>query len=473
MHLSFKGKVALQQEYMEQVTPNSIRLIAAVSRLLDLHQSRRESGVSTPAVPERAGYNLSVALAVLEVLHDLQMERGAGVVSVSEVFELLSSTIPSLQRDELDFCLDTLKTRRDIHYAEHTPDGEIKPRVTFNTTDLIRVVDGYDQVSLTDNAQLLLRIGGLKDEWLFNDVEAERLVKAIEREQYDRIHDFCRGLNADIAQQNSELLKILDHPSTNALRDKLVHDGAKIEQSLSLAKINVNEAIGLLSSELVIDSFNKWRHRENAKFSWSNVLSELESVLQCLEAYSRNFVKFLDTLQQARPSPVQRIDFLLAINHISSGILSEPEMTLNALLSRVLPHGIDADIFHPGFLVGEVDFRINENVTVVPAVFSLDKTGTKNTGRLWDFLNRNRAVLMDRLKQSPLRFSELVEMTGFDLLEDETPSDFFGIYTVSDHLSGEASARIVVGFTREKFKTEHDGVVVSGSDPVLVLEEIK
>lgn len=425
-----------------------------------------------PSVPERAGFNLSVALTMLDVLHDLQMERGAGVVSVSELFALMQKQIPSLQREELDFCIDTLKTRRDIHYAEHFPNGDFKPQVSFNTTDLIRSLDGFEQIALTDNAQLLLRVGTLKDEWLFNDVEAERLVKAIEREQYDRIHDFCRSLNADIAQQNNELIKILDHPSASSLREKLIQDGEKIEQSLALAKENIHEAINLISSEITIESFNQWKKKNEAKFNWGNVLSELESVLQCIEAYSRNFIKFLDTLQQVRPASIQRIDFLKVMDGIASGTIANSEQILNSKLLSWLPYGIDVSVFHPAFLIGEVDFRQDESAKAIAPVFTLDKSGEKNTGRLWDFLNRNRSVLLERLKASPLRFSELIQMEGFELLENETPSDFFGIYTVPEHLPGENSnLRIVVGLTHETFNTEHDELLISGSDPVLVLEE--
>lgn len=56
------------QSHRESVLqpPHDVRLIAAVSRLIDIHQSRRESGgVYVPDVPEKAGLNLFLALQVI------------------------------------------------------------------------------------------------------------------------------------------------------------------------------------------------------------------------------------------------------------------------------------------------------------------------------------------------------------------------------------------------------------------------
>lgn len=74
--------------------PHDIRLVAAVSRLLDLHQSRRETGVYIPETQERAGHMLAIALLLLDSLRETEMDRGPSFVPFGEIlFAMRKSTI--------------------------------------------------------------------------------------------------------------------------------------------------------------------------------------------------------------------------------------------------------------------------------------------------------------------------------------------------------------------------------------------
>jgi hypothetical protein len=65
--------------------PHDVRLVAAISRLVDLHQTRRENGVYVPETYERSGQMLAYALLLLDTLREMEMERGPSFVSIGEV----------------------------------------------------------------------------------------------------------------------------------------------------------------------------------------------------------------------------------------------------------------------------------------------------------------------------------------------------------------------------------------------------
>ncbi|MHB8916261.1 MAG: hypothetical protein ACYC4K_10670 [Thiobacillus sp.] len=77
--------------------PHEIRLIAAVSRLIDIHQSRRDAGgVHVPDVPEKAGFNLFLAMSIIETLHEIEIDRGPGTAPVSDLVSRLKQRIPEV-----------------------------------------------------------------------------------------------------------------------------------------------------------------------------------------------------------------------------------------------------------------------------------------------------------------------------------------------------------------------------------------
>jgi hypothetical protein len=64
----------------------------------------------------------------------------------------------------------------------------------------------------------------------------------------------------------------------------------------------------------------------------------------------------------------------------------------------------------------------------------------------------------------------MISNVGFSLEADETPADFFGVYSAPDHLDGEGF-RIVVGVTGKTFDTHIAGQRFAGSDPLMFLTE--
>lgn len=451
--------------------PHDIRLIAAVSRLIDIHQSRREAGGAfVPDIPDRAGFNLFLALTIIDSLHDIEMDRGVGYCPINELISQVRKRNPEFAESDIDYGITNLKHGREIHYGVLNESGSSSYGRTWESTPLVDVQEGFSQIQLTENARLLLRISALREKWLYSDLDADRLIKALERGQFQDIPDFCRAMSLDLASKSKQLSGALERPSLAELRRMLIDEGLQIADALNAAAQTIGKAVDLVFSKHIQDQFDAWTQRHEAGFALGNLQADMELVLQNVEALSRRFLSFLEVAQKVRNEGIQPVPFIgIADYLVASG--SEESIERSALLlQELMPWGIDTPFFHPGVVVGEADLRPREEEDHAPQHgYTVDPSSHTPGRRFTDFLARNREVILERLRHGPTSFTEITQTSGFELQLGETPLDFFGAYASPGLLSSE-SERIVVGFTDHEAKFKHVELDVLCSDPVMYLE---
>ncbi len=454
--------------------PHDVRLVAAVSRLLDLHQSRRESGVYVPETQERGGYFFSLALLLLDTLREIELDRGPNFVSVGDVLEHLRKRVSSVTADDLDYVIATITTEREIRYGTENGKGDLDFGLTRETTPLLEQARGFAQIQLTENSRLLLRIAAMKESWLYSDLDAERLVKAIERGQFDDIPRFCRMIILELASKGKQLSGVLERPTLSELRDMLIEEGSLIADALREATEVVKRACTLIFDARTNAAFAAWKERSGGSVTYSigNLQTEVELVMQNVEAFSRRFVAFLETAQLARTTGGTGIPFLKIVDSLTDPKLVPDVKRLEALFAGVMPWGIYEKHFHPSMLVGAIDFStLAETEAIKPtSSFTLEQGQVSGHARFLDFLLRNRALIVDKLRKRPSFFSEIILDEGFILEPGETPADFFGVYAAPDNLDGEGFS-ITVGVTGGTFDAWIDGSQFVGSNPMLFITE--
>lgn len=458
--------------------PHDIRLIAAVSRLLDIHQSRREAGGAyVPAIPETAGANLFLAMSVIEALHEIEMDRGVGAVPIGELARHLKERIPDVTDADIEYCIANLKHGREIHYRTRSEAGEIVSGRTWDTTPLLDAQEGISQVQMTENARLLLRVTSLRESWLYSDVEADRLIKVIEREQFQDIPGFCRSMTLDIASKSKELSGAMERPSLSELRTLLISEGGGISNSLRDAADTISTAMDLIYREETEKAFERWlgtpagARMARDGITLDNLQADLKLVLQNVEALSRRFIEFIDQAQKVRNEGVEPVPFLDIANRLILEGSEENIERVESLFAEFLPWGRDRRMFHPSMLIGEADLAVaNEDEPEVMHTFTLDPSAVTSRSRFADFLARNRDLVVGRLAQGPASFSEIIALGGFVLDPEDTLLDFFGVYTNPGLLDSE-DARIVVGLTGETVRFSNADYLFTGTDPVMYLEQ--
>ncbi|WP_233874481.1 hypothetical protein [Paraburkholderia adhaesiva] len=452
--------------------PHDVRLIAAVSRLIDLHQSRGETEVYVPEAPARAGYLLALALLLLDTLREIEMDRGPSFVPIVDVATVLRRRVASVTAAEVDLVIESLASEREIRFGVEDGNGGIDFGLTKDSTPLLEKARGFGQIQLSENARLLLRVSAMKDSWLYSDIDADKLVKAIERGQFGDVPRFCKLMVLDIASKHKQLTSAMERPTLADIRDLLVENGANIADSLREAADVVKRACALIFDQRTREDFDRWVTRNGISWSIGNVQTEIELVMQHVEALSRRFVGFLETAQRARAVGGVGVQFLKTADSLSSASRVIDVEQLSAILARFMPWAVKPAYFSPTQMVGSVDFDLLTETTESrqTSSFTLDPENQLSHGRLLDFILRNRALIIDRLKTGPATFSELMTTMGFVTEAGETPIDFLGVYSAPEHLDGEQFS-IAVGLTGERFDVHIGNERYAGSDPLIVLTE--
>lgn len=425
-----------------------------------------------PETQERAGYLLAIALILIDTLREFEMDRGPSFVAIGEVYARIHERVTLITPDDLDFVIDSLASERDIRFGAEDGKGGLTYGLTKDSTPLIEKARGFEQIQLSENGRLLLRVSAMKESWLYSDLDAERLVKAIERGQFEDIPRFCRMMILEIATKNRQLSSALERPTLAELRDMLIEDGSGIAASLREAIEVIKQACALIFDARTREAFDLWQTRHAVSYSLGNLQTEVELVMQNVEALSRRFVRFLDTAQRARATGGEGIPFLAIADALVQPAAHTAPDRLEAILAELMPWGMRRGFFHPLLMVGAIDFSLigTEETNRTVSTFTLDHEHGPSHSRLMDFLLRHRAQVIDKLQTGPTSFAEMIASIGFDLHEGESPMDFFGVYSAPEHLNGEGF-QLVVGVTGESFATQIDGHRYIGTDPMMFLVE--
>ncbi|QID19384.1 hypothetical protein G3580_18240 [Nitrogeniibacter mangrovi] len=451
--------------------PAQVQLIAAVSRLLDLHQSRSGGeSVSVPETPESAGRNLFVALSLLDVLRQFELDQGRALVSVRALAREAKELVPDITYEEVLFCVASLSTPREIRYGIRDDDSISYGR-TSEATPLLTYDRGLGQVALNDNAGLFLRVSDLKESWLYSDLDAQRLVKAIERGRFEDIPRFCREMVADLAAKARQMVDVTERVTLADLRGALIADGDVISATLSEAVELVNKALQLLFSPAVQDAFDLWKATHPVEFEIGNLQSELEIVLQSTEHMARRFVQFIDDaqrIQTLRAPSLRFLDLVRSLNQQGDDFVDQ----LRAAAPDLMPWKGSFDFFSPDAFVGEVDLTrmlAQMNAPVAEPVFAEAGEEVQEDEPLHAFVERNRDRIISALRKGPLSFEDLLQLDGMEFSPDGAAASLVGVYSYPEILCADGAEIRVV---HEDTLIAHDqgGRVLITSNPIFTIE---
>lgn len=464
-------------DLQSQSIPSAVMMLAATSRLLDLHQSRRSQGggVTIPDPPEGAGRNIGIALLILAMLRDIEMERGTGAVSKAEIHLILIEKIDNITLDEIEFVIETLSWDREIHYAVPGAERKFEQRRTRQRTNLLRRSDGFDGVELTENGRMLLRVCETERSWLYDDKDAEKLITAFEHKKYKDIASFCLDIAQEFGVKMRELTDHIERPTRQEQCDILVSDGIGISEMLHNTMETIRKAVSIAYSSSTIESFAEWSEVEGPDFDLGNIQAELEVLLQMAESVSRRFMEFLQIAQErSNLSPTEH-RFLGIADHLVFNGNPHSSQQLEYFLAEVLYPSANLQWFHPSILPEKINFADLMNTkTTCRQQTSFDINSDDQSvseKRFMEFIDRNRGWLFSRLENGPLPFSELLSTNSFTLAPDESPLDFIGIYMFPSLLDteGSDSYRVYVGLTGQEYQTQIEQVNLLASDPVIFM----
>lgn len=406
----------------------------------------------------------------MDCLHDVELENGAGMVPIGTLNTMVRDRILDVSDVDIQYCIDTLSTGREIQYLTKNENDEFDLARTWDSTPLLSVAAGFMQIQLSENGRLLLRVSSLKDSWLYSDLDAEKLVKAIERGQFKDVPKFCREMTLDLATKNKKISNLLEQPSISELREMLINEGDAISASLKSAIDTIKNAISLIYDDRTRLAFESLPERDKPTFELVNLFADLRYVLTNVESVSRNFIKFLGKAQEVKNQGAERIKFLeIADNLVLNPPVKVDEM-LDAVFESIIPFKPEIEMYHPSMLIGEINFRLESPPENISTIFEVEDDNNSSQATFSQFLDKNKAIILDRLKLGPMLFSEVLELAGLELKENESPVDFFGVYATPTLMDDDFSPRIIVGINNNTTNINYGDSVLICSDPIMFVE---
>lgn len=421
-------------------------------------------------MPDSAGRNLFVALAILDALRQVELNQGRSLISIRSLARAVFDSVPDITYEEIAFCVASLSAPREIRYGIRGDDGIAYGR-TSEATPLLIYDKSLGQVSLNDNGGLFLRVSALKESWLYSDLDAQRLVKAIERAQFEDVPRFCREMVADLAGKARQIADATERATLADLREALIADGQLISATLGEAVELVNKALRLLFSAPTQEAFELWKATRGVEFEIGNLQSELEIVLQSTERMARRFVQFIDDAQRMRTvrAPSLRfLDLVRTLHRHDDGFVEQ----LNAAAPDLLPWVADVDFFSPDAFVGEVDLsKMLEHLQERPEqpVFEESMEPAQESTVIHQFVERNRDRIVLALRSGPMSFKDLLEIDELEFSPDEDSTCLVGAYSFPEILCRDG-IRVRVVHQDGLIAHRRGGRVLVTSNPLFLIE---
>lgn len=445
-----------------------IPLISAVARLLDLHQTSHGRGVPAkiivpPKQPNSsAGFFLSVGLAIIDGIYNLEIERGPGYQSSSKVKEYVAKRISKVTDDDIDYCIRFLSQSREIHcLVENENDEEIKTRIT--DTALVEKAGEFSQIRLTENARLLLRIEESKGSWLYKDKDVEKIAVAIERGHFNDIGRFCKDIITSLSELGLHITQLEERPTLVTKRQEFSANHIHYSETISKAQQAITKAIALTTIEPVREKFREWAGHNGMEYDMGFILTELERVAKTIEAINRKLMRFVQEVQGGASSTAGIIKFQDIAYRIAMD--SKENEKISAYVGTLVPMPMKRSLFHPFDFVGSAELvseqREEENIS-----YFIDERSGHAHSHLNSFIERNISVILQMLEKGPISFSTLINRLGFTLEPGETVADFAGIYTLTENSDKYA---IKVGIDGKRFETRIENLVIHGNNTMIGL----
>lgn len=457
------------------VLPPAVTVMAATSRLIDLHHARGAS-VYVPENAPSAGKYTGIALLVLDSLHNLETERGAGYITVKELFEYICKTAVDISFEDLEYVLLSLSKEREICFS--IPDeetGSLALGHVRDKTKLLDLAESRGQVRITDTASLFLRVCENELSWLYDEADAEKIITALTYNKFKEIPAICRSITLELTKKARVLTELIEHPTRDEQGQILVSDGPAINMNLKNTKEIIQRALQNLLEQSKIEAFNRWSAIEKPDFELGNLHTELEILLQSAEAVTRRFVEFLDVAQQRKEVVPPHYQFLEIADHLVFNCKGGTLDLLEGVMRVVVPPSLPLMWFDPSMLPGMIDlYDLMEDDVDDLTAKSFDVSGTDSPAAMHFrvFIEKNRDTIYDLLRTGPLPFSKFLTSAGLSLDEGFSAYDFIGIY-VSPHLldGDDENERIIVGLPQCDLRQMDNGYLVLSSDPVIMLEK--
>ncbi|CCH49340.1 protein of unknown function [Pseudodesulfovibrio piezophilus C1TLV30] len=414
-------------------------VMVAVMRLVDLYD--------TPKTPENlaaqvvkggrkestdnpvAGMFFDAGTAVLEYL-DATEEEAPGT------YTLLSVVVRDLREDFPEFSED------DFHYViakltETYPVFFVRDGVMIRNTALIDRAPAGKRIRLSVKGRMALALSEAADDWIYLDLDAERIVRAIGRGNFGEVEKFCIAMKQSIKSASLQVRAILEKPSTSLVKEALYNDNHLYAKTVSNIQKTVSKGLDNMQSPETQDLIDDWieLRPEDEGIEWT-IKNNLHTINSLIETISRNLGDILVRAQQDGERTLSIPDFLAAADvFVLNKDANVAVSAINFLHRPTTEHASIVDAIKPieikkvkPRIVATFDVGVAEQVLTIADIFQ-----KKHGDRFLELASGGKLSLFDLVQTGELdsdKVSDLGILQGA-FLDAQTMGFSKGYFNVS------------------------------------------
>lgn len=286
--------------------------LAASMRLVDLYDANRDFGAAGAAsvLPgrakkvdeERAGVLFDLGTAILEMLDVYEEESPGTYVLASEVYTSLRDDFPACTPEDFYFVLNKLSLRYPLFFS--------RENVLLKDTVLVERARAGERIRLSAKGRMALSLSEAAEDWLYSDLNAEKIIRAITRGDFGQVFKYTLSLAQAIKEASVSVIRMIELPSAELKSQALYTDNQLYSGTVSKIQSIVLEAARNMESSEVTSRVEMWieAHPDDLDID-IKIRDKFSVILSTIEALSRNLSEVINAAEKSGLDGVRALPF--------------------------------------------------------------------------------------------------------------------------------------------------------------------
>lgn len=381
-------------------------LSALGSRLTHLQSTRysEESsniqGVDTHSENAKNGW---VAEWILSYLMDRVLEGQSGYVSTQHIAQLIQQERPEINEERVRFIARFLSVDCEFHFVNES----FSPVSSRSLTKLIDYQARSDRVKLTKAGRLVHRVTNLQQDWLYEDKNVEKVLRALKNGEFSRIPSLAAEITATIGLASAEITEIREHASYQEVAQAYFKQREQFSETIQLCLEAAHKCFEFLDSREARSRMAIFIQEQGADSIMSIKLLKdvIVEICSACESLSRNFTSLIKLMQNDKTPRLGILNFNEVIDQFICSSVSEDG--LRSVINDCFGWMPKTDTFS--------SLDLEERLSITPLqnkpLTVRYRPGDRSKVKSW--IEKNKEKLISHLKDSPKSIVELLEIISF------------------------------------------------------------
>lgn len=418
--------------------------LAASMRLVDLYDANREPGNSGIASvpPSRArkvdepdaGMFFEIGAAALETLDSYEEESPGTYILAGELLSAVRMPFPECTEEDFEFVLTKLSLRYPLYFA--------REKMLLKDTALVERAMAGHRYRLSAKGRVALTLADAAEDWLYSDLDAEKIMRAIARGDFGQVYKYTISLAQTIKEASIQVVRMLELPSSELKHQALYSENSLYSGTVSRIQKTVLEAGHYLSAPETESKIDNWVQAHPEDLDVDALIKEkLTMTLSTIEALSRKLSDVINCAEKGGLNGVRAVPFQEIARRFA---LEDKFETAEEVLGR-------AGLWEMPESFGSI------RDTLVPIVMRATQPKPRKSFECAErvvqeivraFIGKYGEAFLERLRQDKLPLSEVFSRGMFGATNVQSFGEVAGVFVDAEDLGFErGSFRVRMGFS--------------------------